>query len=367
MPNAAICSPAVWGYALNRPPAKGKQKGSRTGLVSDMPTEDKACPVCLIGSKPGCPFCWEFPADANLEDYAYNGQEWHVDEKLEPIHTNLTTASAVVMHRQVHRSYITCYVKSVPCGPVVQIIAERSQDVAFLHHLFRANSEAGCADLAVLFLPTMQGLYCLDNQHVVETDVRLAIRTNEVPLERYSLKKNGSLVVLLHFTYWNEEKIRHNIEHFITWNMMLKIKPKSVIHHFLDGIPNQIPGDDPGQAELVRMMNLQMEHHRDIARQERIEMDKEIKARVAAEIAKRQADALRRKREEAPAQARRGGRKYADREKLRAKLQEWDDKKHGRAAAGDADDDEYDDDSRTRRRSYANNGPARGRTNISVT
>ena len=56
------------------------------------------------------------------------------------------------------------------------------------------------------------------------------------------------------------------------------------------------------------------------------------------------------------------------REKLRAKLQEWDDKKHGRAAAGDADDDdEYDDDSRTRRRSYANNGPARGRTNISVT
>ena len=33
----------------------------------------------------------------------------------------------------------------------------------FLHHLFRANSEAGCADLAVLFLPTMQGVECLDN------------------------------------------------------------------------------------------------------------------------------------------------------------------------------------------------------------
>ena len=65
------------------------------------------------------------------------------DEKLEPIHTNLTTASAVEMHRQVHRSYITCYVKSVPCGPVVQIIAERSQDVAFLHHLFRAGIVGG--------------------------------------------------------------------------------------------------------------------------------------------------------------------------------------------------------------------------------
>ena len=66
-PNPAVSSPVLWGYGLARPPAKGNAKATRDGLVTDKPSDERACHICLIGSKPGCPFCWEFPEDIELQ------------------------------------------------------------------------------------------------------------------------------------------------------------------------------------------------------------------------------------------------------------------------------------------------------------
>ena len=104
-------------------------------------------------------------------DYEYKGNHpMHdqVDEfdKRPPLHTNLTTSAAVTKNRQLNLDIFEVLIKTIPGGPVVQLRLERRDSVGFLHHLLRTNSQFGGADDAVLFLPTMNGLFCMDNDEV---------------------------------------------------------------------------------------------------------------------------------------------------------------------------------------------------------
>ena len=86
--------------------------------------------------------------------------------------------SRITAHGNQIASFVCSFAESVPCGAVVGVIAERTQSVSFLHHLFRSNSLSGNEDSAILFLPTMGGLFCLDNENIVE--VRGGERWREV-------------------------------------------------------------------------------------------------------------------------------------------------------------------------------------------
>mmetsp|Transcript_13521 Transcript_13521/g.23971 ORF Transcript_13521/g.23971 Transcript_13521/m.23971 type:complete len:612 (+) Transcript_13521:120-1955(+) len=221
------------------------------------------CPICVIG-KPGCARCWDLPGNGEFEpeDWAYAGQNIEPDRAVKPglpeLHTNLTTTLGLVRWRTVHSNFVTLLMKTIPAGPTVNIVVESGSPVFFLAHLFRANSRHGTENHAFFYLPTDQGFYNIDNRFLPETDVRLGIYTSDLPIARYSLKKNGSVATILHFTYTNEHTTCQNIKEFLRANIAHAITLDQQILHYLDGIAPEIhgvPGSDIVQKELYRMLN----------------------------------------------------------------------------------------------------------------
>ena len=266
--NPAVLSPVFFGYMLFKKPvfldetagavAKDKSK--------DVIVVEKECHICY-SRKAGCPNCWNFPGDFQLADYAYEGpkkegakqndtdsEDEDDDEKKPEIHTNLTTMSAVRLYRQVNQSIITIYVKTVPCGAIVRMKCERSWTVGDLYEIFRSSSMYGSTRDCFLFLPTETGVFSLDNEDLPETDTTNAVTTGRVPLSRYNMTKNGSIITLLHFQFFSGLTTSINIKSYLDQNLNLLKMPITTVSPFVDGIPKQMPGTDAVQMQLVNLI-----------------------------------------------------------------------------------------------------------------
>ncbi|CAN0027300.1 unnamed protein product, partial [Phaeothamnion confervicola] len=192
------------------------------------------CPICLV-RRPGCPLCWSFPEGFRPSDFAYEGGMGRkaqaaaaapavtgnggkvtaaaclaaggggsgvgggsgdgatgasalsgesggagVDGQAAArpeLHTDLTTPAALRLYRQVAQCFVTVFVKTVPCGGVARVTLATTAPVSLLYDMFLAASPEGCKGSggAYLSLPTVAGMYSLDNEDSAETDKMLGV------------------------------------------------------------------------------------------------------------------------------------------------------------------------------------------------
>ena len=274
--NPELSHPAFHGYLLVKRPvveddaadaAASKKKGGKEGAEE----EEEECIICYVG-KPGCPMCWNFPAEFSFMDYAYEGPrargvsevkekggsddgEEEEEEKPE-IHTSLTTSNAIKLFRSVNQHWVTIYVKTVPCGQIVKMQVEAEWTVQDMYENFRSASTYGSARDCFLFLPTEQGVYSMENEDLPETDTTNAVTTGLVPLKRYNFSTNMSVIVLLHFQFFSEMTTCINVAGYLNQNLNLAFKPETKIISFTDSIPKNLPGSDEVQKQLINLVKL---------------------------------------------------------------------------------------------------------------
>jgi hypothetical protein len=244
----------------------------RTQFVS-MPVEGLECYLCKT-RQAGCPLCWDFPVWVEKEekprespenrkgedgeeergntesllrgtpnilqplDYAFTpgcedvGRPLLVPNKTTggelirpPLHTPLTTETAIRLWRGIFRTYTTLFVKTVPSGEIVTLVMDAEHStVSELYDTFRANSCDGdspsvhlCKDylcssctspatnmhrsqmnsqnahtrqtlqLSFTDLPTDKGIYSICNQDEQETELLNANINAFEPLSKFSI------------------------------------------------------------------------------------------------------------------------------------------------------------------------------------
>ncbi|CAM9963587.1 unnamed protein product, partial [Discosporangium mesarthrocarpum] len=154
-------------------------------------------------------------------------------------HTNLTTEAAISMYRSIQASVIKIFVKVVPCGTATLLAMEKGWSVSYLYDLWRANSVEGNTEEAFMFLPTVQGMWSLDNQNIPETDISLGIHTGNLPLSRYNINTNKSTVTVLCTTFFSRVKTRENITRYLEYELSVGKDARIEIFHHLVGCPTR--------------------------------------------------------------------------------------------------------------------------------
>jgi hypothetical protein len=213
-----MISPVFVGYELTQKPdapegfgRSGKSSQNPWAGFRDAVQAGAPCPVCLV-HKPGCPMCWEYPAGNTPVDFEYTGPSASssgVKLQNQPaLHTNLTTASSLRLYRSICQNVVHFLVKTLPCGQTNRVSCFNEWPVQVLYELFRSTSAEGCERETFLFMPTVFGVFSLDNEDLPETDSSLGVKTCLVPLSRYNLSIRGSSrVCLLHTTFFSETKV----------------------------------------------------------------------------------------------------------------------------------------------------------------
>jgi hypothetical protein len=107
----------------------------------------------------------------------------------------------------MHHSFVSIYIKSVPCGAVVLLQCGSHWSVAQLYSAFRSASAYGTRREAYLYLPTLVGALSLDNEDTPETDLSLGVHTALLTLSCYGLTANRSSVCLLHTCFFSRVKV----------------------------------------------------------------------------------------------------------------------------------------------------------------
>lgn len=226
--------PAFWGnlvVALDEMFANETCTRNATRRVNDP------CHICLSNEN-GCPFCFEMPTGLKLHKYSYMpGDCTRKDTLASSIHTDLTTRGALERDRRVRHDRMRIFIKTIPCGKVVQLELVCDDTVDHVHHLFRASSTDGMEVPLFLFIPLENGLLHVD------------IFESWAPLNRYGLNKSGAWAVLLHGSHVS---CLSTMNLFLFSNMPCATGP-NYSHHVmtsLDGGPRTLPGEDSVQLAL---------------------------------------------------------------------------------------------------------------------
>ncbi|CAM9150534.1 unnamed protein product [Ectocarpus sp. 12 AP-2014] len=198
------------------------------------------------------------------------------EEKEKPeLHTDLTTSAAITLYRSIVGSIIRIFVKVIPCGTATCLWMDSSWPVSYLFDLWRANAAEGCTIDAFMCLPTIPGLWNLDNRNLPETDTTLGVHTGNLPLSTYNLTTPKSTVTVLCTTFLSKIKTRENIERYLVYETGLGKQAVLEVFDHLVGCPKH-PENDPIQKVLCGLME-----HR-VAQQQLVDNDDD-----SAEVAKR--------------------------------------------------------------------------------
>ncbi|CAM9873724.1 unnamed protein product [Ectocarpus sp. 6 AP-2014] len=198
------------------------------------------------------------------------------EEKEKPeLHTDLTTSAAITLYRSIVGRIIRIFVKVIPCGTATCLWMDSSWPVSYLFDLWRANAAEGCTIDAFMCLPTIPGLWNLDNRNLPETDTTLGVHTGNLPLSTYNLTTPKSTVTVLCTTFLSKIKTRENIERYLVYETGLGKQAVLEVFDHLVGCPKH-PENDPIQKVLCGLME-----HR-VAQQQLVDNDDD-----SAEVAKR--------------------------------------------------------------------------------
>jgi Ca2+-binding EF-hand superfamily protein len=259
--------PAFKGYELRRAPMSDVPL-KRQELFFRMRKGDKmdACPVCL-SAKIGCPYCWEFPADWDPVDFEYKGPKVPLYGAEEPefkLHTNKVTENSLKMLRHMKTDHVELFIRTIPAGLVFRTIVEPDCTIGYLHFLHRSNTPFGNQPHQVLVIPTMKGMYFMDNELKPETDLALGVFTTDDKLHKYGLKRDESRVVLLHYHYYDQRNMVRPLQHFIEHNTYMGQQPEMEIFHKLESSSkmDELISKDFLQKELLQLFELQYEKDR---------------------------------------------------------------------------------------------------------
>ncbi|KAG5187594.1 hypothetical protein JKP88DRAFT_353703 [Tribonema minus] len=325
LPPPSCVTPVMAGYQLRRAPPAALLLAAAGGATAAAATDERdlryvralapgdACPTCLL-RKAGCPRCWEYPAGWAARDFAYEGPAGSSGaaaaaatlellagagsaappERL-PLHTQLTTESAIRLYRSIEQSFIRFLVKALPCGPVTALACEARWPVHALYAMLRAASAGGAARDAFLFLPTTAGAFALDCAERAETDVSLGVHTALLPLARYNLTANRSTVCLLLSPFFSTVKTEESIRQYLSQELVIKEKYSTATVQHLATCPAH-PEQDPVQRALVALLSSRAQLHAALheddrhralqARRELISEAARIRAAVEAEQAR---------------------------------------------------------------------------------
>ncbi|CAM9735776.1 unnamed protein product [Chrysoparadoxa australica] len=343
--DSALSSPVMFRYKLlhkQRPVTLGTSGVTRSTFVKYEPGDP--CPICLI-HRPGCPLCWDFPKGWEPKQFAWEGpqeeirraQEAAAAEKLHQLdaknqeqlgaelvpgdqalhlggndndsqaspkpelHTNLTTDKALRLWRMIKETYVNLFIKGVPCGTVTFLRVGSHYPVHVLYDMFRANSCEGTEQDCVIFLPTVAGVYCLDNQNIAETDISLGVHTGDLPVSRYHIGDLGAsktTLCLLQTHFLSKVKIVENLRHFLHTELPpTTVYQDDVVHH-LHGLPVK-PQEDPVQQYLVKLMRIRAVQQLQVEEEDRAyDIARRSKALLEAEKARKESVLDRRRAED---------------------------------------------------------------------
>merc|ERR1711871_63813 len=187
----------------------------------------------------------------------------------------------------------------------------------YLHFLHRSNTPFGNQPHQVIVVPTMKGMYFMDNELIPETDLALGVFTTDVQLQRYGIRRHKAKICLLHYHYYDTRNMVRPLQHFIEHNTYMEQQPAMDIFHRLGGINDDMLSRDLLQKELFTLFSEQKRLD-DIRNVEDVEVDrrelweqahaeletqkwlelKELREKVNAEYFKRKAEfGLKRKTE----------------------------------------------------------------------
>ena len=289
--DANYTSPTLYGYTMQRQVLDAGSRPQRTdglcplrriprgggcvdpivGIRSGFDELAEPCHVCL-GGQCGCPFCFELPEGLKLHEYSYmpgDTTHEHVSKVFLTLHTDLTTRTALAHDRHVRHNRAEVLIKSVPCGAVTKLTLLCDDSVAHLHHLFRATSVHGVADIALFHIPTEHGLVELDieasNEAGINDGMELPNR-GTIPLFKYGLNQAGARAVLFHGCHTSMWSMIHV---FISNNLLLERLESALdfVPH-LDGAPRTLPGSDLVQHGLWDVFVLQVSQQKLYAQQD---------------------------------------------------------------------------------------------------
>lgn len=61
----------------------------------------------------------------------------------------------------------------------------------------------------------MNGLFCLDNHEIPETDLAAGVYTTDLAMERYALRDNKSTIAMVHFHLFTQAAISETFRIFL--------------------------------------------------------------------------------------------------------------------------------------------------------
>mmetsp|Transcript_31175 Transcript_31175/g.36727 ORF Transcript_31175/g.36727 Transcript_31175/m.36727 type:complete len:610 (-) Transcript_31175:125-1954(-) len=314
---------------------------SRESLVM-MPEPGQECFICKV-RQGGCPLCFDFPVwvhrstnTSNVEyvtplqprDYAFApGEDPGVavvqagGQRIRPpLHTNLTTHSAIAHCRALYKSFTKFNIKTVPAGNTVSVSLDANQSyVDELYDAFRSNSAQ--TERVHLYLPTEAGIFSLCNQDEQETELLRAninafelLSTYNIGQSKIGPVKNSS-VSILNYPWYSEVEASDAFKRrakpaFDTVERYIRscfgreeIKPLTSILYTTKGpmctLPEttSLPGRDRVQIRLAPVLKGEQALSEHVEALEEAEDIKSTKAGIEAMETKRKAVCLRGGRE----------------------------------------------------------------------
>lgn len=254
--DASMSHPAILGYRLAlqqqishlndhsylQSPQQLRPLVHQQRVISGVDIAAKPCHICHSGQK-GCPFCFEFPEGLRLNELAF--LPGVIPSSKLQVHTDLTTYVALRQDRRVRHDCTEVLIKSLPCGAMLKLVVLCDDTVAHLHHLFRATSLHGFDDLALFYMPTLNGLIKMDIGINKIEEAR-----GRIPLFRYGLNKPSARAVLFHGCH---ASISFAIGVFINSHLHLRLQDQlhasDLILH-LDSTAGSLPNRDMIQIGL---------------------------------------------------------------------------------------------------------------------
>ncbi|DAZ93120.1 TPA: hypothetical protein N0F65_012826 [Lagenidium giganteum] len=99
---------------------------------------------------------------------------------------------AIRKHRTVMKNYVTLHVKALPAGVMVSMRVDIKTNIAYVYELYRANTENPNRQIHLL-LPTMKGLFCMNEQLESATELRNGVVDGDFLVEDYHLTASSAL------------------------------------------------------------------------------------------------------------------------------------------------------------------------------
>jgi len=271
----------------------------------------------------------------------YREQDLEDLNKIDELHTKLTTYGSLRLWRNVKEKQITVLIKILPGSYIRRIQVVPEDCVATLYHRFCSHSDSGLSDSKMILLPTSVGIFEMHPEIEVADEFQNLHDPGRLPLSRYGFCERGSTITLLFMPRYMPQYTVSLLASFYERNSGFRIKHIPNYSYVDDRLPPSIH-KDPVNNELskicVNLYNIQQLDYKnqyvELGEWFRIKNKAEIEERIREAKARRQADAeeaAKRRRLESQLKGYTG----AEREAKLAALLELEKMKKGNAAEVD--------------------------------